>query len=226
MALSGTYDSTWTVTSIVTAAFKKCKVGISGEPLAAEELADGIISLQLMLRTWSAKGIRLWLNETQSITFVAGTATYTLSPRVIEVFQAYRRADSNDVPIRVVSRDEYSRFPDKTTPGAPFAVFIDRTRTTTTATFYPVPSATEVADGMIGRLDTKRMAQDATAGEQDIDAPPEWMEAVIYNLAVRLAPDYGQAIDPEVSRMARELYNDLEGQDRESSVIMRAGRRR
>lgn len=226
MALSGTYDSSWSVTSIVTAAFKKCKIGISGETLSATELADGITALQLMLRTYAAKGIRLWLNETQSVTFAAGTATYTLSPRVLEVFQAYRRADNNDVPIRVVSRDEYSRFPDKTTSGAPFAVFIDRTRTTTTATFYPVPSATEVADGMTGRLDTKRMVQDPTAGAEDLDSPPEWMEAIVYNLAVRLAPDYGVAVDPEVARMARELYADLEGQDREPSVIMRAGRRR
>lgn len=226
MALSGVYDSTWTVAEVVTAAFKKIKVGISGETLASEDLTAGIDTLQLMLRTWAAKGIRLWLNQTQSVTLVAGTAAYTLSTRALDVSQAYTRVSDQDEPVQLLTREEYERLPDKTVTGKPYAAWIDRTRTATTATVYPVPTAADVTAGTTLRLVNKRMIQDVTAGSDDIDFPPEWIETIVYNLAMRLAPDFGQAVDPGIAMMAKELYDDLEGQDREGSVFMRPGVRR
>jgi hypothetical protein len=226
MALSGVYDSAWTVSSVVIAAFKKAKIGIAGETLSAVELADGISALQLMLRTWAARGIRIHLLQTQSVTFVAGTATYTLGIRALDVAQAYTRADDQDEPVQIVTREEYERLPDKTAAGRPFTAYSERTRTATTVTVYPVPTATEVASAMTLRLVTKRMIQDVTAGTEDLDFPSEWIEAVVYNLAVRLSPDYGVNIDPRVEKMATMLFDDLEGQDREGSVKMRPSPRR
>lgn len=226
MALSGTYDSAWTVAEVISEAYAVAHIGVDGEPLSSSDQTAGIRALQLMLRTWAADGVRLWLNQEQSVTLVDGTATYTLSPRALEVLKAYRRSSDQDVPVRIVTREEYTRFPNKTTEGAPFAVFIDRTATSTTATVYPVPGATEVAASMTLRLAIKRQLQDVTAASETLDWPPEWIETVVYNLATRIAPRNRVKIDPVVAAQAAEMYENLQGQDREQSVYLRPATRR
>lgn len=223
MALSATRDGTETVGTLVTDALIKLHVLVGGETASTEDSAVGISNLRRMLRTWAARGIRLWLNEQQTVTLAADTATYTLDPRTLEVFEpgAYLRSGTTDTPVRVISREEYNRLPNKTASGDPFLVFIDRTRTSTTATVYPVPSA--VGDTI--SLPTKRQIFDVTALSEEMEVPPEWSETILYNLAVRMAPDFEAIPRPDVVNMATELYGILEGQDRETSTFMRARRR-
>lgn len=227
MASSGVRDTTSSVATIITDALKQLQIGVGGETLAAEYLAAGISTLNMMIRAWAVKGIRLWLNETQIITFVNGQATYTLTPRVLELYEASRRdaAGPNDTPIRPYSREEYERVPNKAVIGAPFVVYVDRQRITTTATFYPVPGAAEIANAMTGRLVVKRQIEDVTAGPQDVEFPPEWIAALIYNLAVWIAPSFNKEANPTVKELAAMTYGDLEGQDRETSVFMQPNRR-
>lgn len=227
MATSGTRDGTVTVNGIITEALALLKIGVGGETLAYEYGVTGITTLKLMARAWAVKGIRLWLNETQSVTLADGTDSYAITKRPIEIYQAYRRTTGgNDVPIRLVSREEYSRFPNKTTGGAPFAAWVDRQRTATTAYVYPVPTATEVADGMTLRFDIKRPIEDPTALTEDLEVPPEYVPAAIYNLAIWIAPKFGKTPSDEVKALALSTLSDLSGADREGSVIMRVGRGR
>ena len=39
------------------------------------------------------------------------------------------------------------------------------------------------------------MFEDMDSDSNDLSLPPEWTEAVIYGLAVRLAPEYGLSIN-------------------------------
>jgi len=226
MATSGTRDGAFTVAQIITDALKLIQVGIGGETLEAEYLAEGITTLKLMGRAWSIKGVRLWLHETQSVALVAATSSYSITKRPLEVYQAYRRVDDQDTPIRLVTKEEYSRFPDKTTTGAPFAAWVDRQRTATTAYVYPVPTATEVTDGMTLRFDIKRPIEDVTAGAEDMEVPAEVVPAVIYNLAIWIAPKFSKSPSKEVIALAGDAFSDFEGQDREGSVYMRSVSRR
>lgn len=221
MALSGVRDQATTVGALVNDALSLIGGKVGQDTASAEDLATGIIALRLMLRTWAVKGVRLWLTEIQSVPLVDGTATYTLDPRTLEVSQAVRRQDDNDVPVRVISREEYQRLPNKTTSGAPYAVFVDRQRTSTTATAYPVPGAAEDAANMTLRLTTKRQIQDPTASSEEIEIPAEWMEAVTYNLGIRMAPRLNLPIDPVIAAQALDFEATLTGQDREESVRMR-----
>ena len=226
MATSGVRDQATTVLSIITQALRKLRIGVAGETLSAEDTSIGIDALRGMVRTWAVDGVRLWLVETQSQTLVSGTADYTLSPRPLEVLRGYRRASGNDTPMRMLGREEFTRLPNKTTSGAPYSFYANDARTSTTVTLYPVPGAAEVAASMTCRFDVKRQIEDVTALGEDTEIPAEWIECIVYNLAVRLAPDYGKQAAPDVTSMADGLYGLLSGHDRENSVIMRAGRRR
>jgi len=222
MATSGVRDSSNIATSIITQALRKIQIGVGGETLADEYASAGVDALNTLIRTWAVDGVRLWLNETQTVTLVAGTSQYTLSPRTLEVFQAYRRSDgTDDIPVRIFTREEYSRLPNKTTTGAPYAVWIDRRIGTSVATVYPVPTSAEVASSMTLRLDVKRQIEDVTATTEEIEFPPEWLKALIYNLAVELAPEFNKQPSELVIMQAMESYNLLRGNDREGSVYIR-----
>ncbi len=224
MALSGVRDQAYTVTQVVEDALLKIYAIEAGQTIDATALANGIRALRNMLRTWAVDGVHLWLDSELTVTPVASTATYALGTRALEVKQAYRRNNSSDMPIRLLTREEYNRLPNKATEGNPYALWVDRDRTTTSVTLYPVPSTASAADDVI-YVTCKLQIQDVTAGAEDIDIPPEWSEALVYNLAMRLAPDYLVDVRQDVAGMAMELYELLKAQDREESVFFRPRKR-
>lgn len=57
---------------------------------------------------------------------------------------------------------------------------------------YPVPSSPQDSD-----LDT------------ETDAPDSAWEAIITNLAVRIAPGYGKTVSPDTKMIAKDAYNTL-----------------
>lgn len=221
MATSGVRDTLSTALSVVTQALRKIQVGTGGEPLDEEDSSIGLDALNAMIRTWAADGVRLWLTETQSVAVVAATATYTLSSRPLDVLMGYRRTSDQDTPMRMVTREEYQRLPNKTSAGTPFLFWPNRTRTTTTVSVYPVPAAADVTAGTTLRFDVKRQIEDVTATGQEAELPAEWLECLIYNLAVRVAPEFGKTPSALVTAMALDLYNQMSGQDREASLYMR-----
>ena len=224
MALSGTRDQADTVAEIITDAMTKSGLLVAGETAETEDLATCLRALKHMLRTWAVKGVRLWLINNQTVTLTEDTATYALGVRALNLTQAWIRSSGNDTPVRIVSREEYNRYPAKTTTGRPFALFVDRDITATSVTLYPVPDAASEANDVL-HVVTKYQIQDVTDGAEDIEVPPEWTEALVYNLAVRIAPDFQVQPRPDVVSMAIMLYGELEGQDRQGSLYMRPRRR-
>jgi len=222
MALSGVRDTAETAGDMVTAAARKLFVLEGGESLEAEDMAIGLEALWRMLRSWAATGISLWLQEEQTVTLAANTATYTLSPRTLEVTAGYRRSGTTDIPITMMARDVYQRLTNKSANGAPYAFWHDRERAESKVTVYPVPSA--AGDTIV--LLSKRSPQDVTEVTHTMEIPPEWSEAIVYNLALRLAPEFDAEVRQDVAMMASQLYADMAAQGREHSLKFRPSRRR
>lgn len=222
MALPTGRDTVETVQDLGTLALRKLFVVEGHEVPADEDAARALENTRMLLRTWAVNGIRLWLNEQQSVTLVAGQASYTLDPRTLEVFDAYRSQGNTDSPMRILTREEYNSLPNKTVTGQPYALWPDRRYNSTVITVYPVPQ-TGTTDTL--SLGTKRQILDPVSLGENVEMPPEWSEAIVYNLAVRMAPDFGVEPEPFVVSMAGQLYADLSGQDREGSVKFRLRRR-
>jgi hypothetical protein len=223
MALSGTRDEADTVADIIKDALTKVNVLVAGESPDTADQAACLRALKHMLRTWAARGVRLWLTDEQSVSLTEDQATYALTIRALNVTDARRRAGGNDTPLRIYTREEYNRLPNKAASGSPFAVFVDRGRTSTSITCYPVPDANSESNDTI-YVTSKLQIQDVTDAAEDIEVPPEWTEALVYNLAVRIAPDFEVTPRADVVQMADMLYRELSGQDREGSVFMRPSR--
>lgn len=218
MTTSGVYDSDETVADIVTDALREIGMLEQGDVLSSSDMALGVRRLRLMLRTWAASdGIRLHLHGVQTVSLSAATATYTLSPRALDVKSAMVRVGGADTPVRVISIQEYEALTNKDAEGVPFLVWPDRQDTQTQVTVYPVPTAS-----MSLRLVVDRPVEDVTAQTETVEWPPEWVETIMMNLAVRLAPAFGVDVPrafPLLIAQAQDMKEDLCAQQREGSVF-------
>lgn len=226
MALSGTRDAGDTVATITVDVLRHLFVLEDEDTADAIDAAKVLRAMRNMLRTWQVDGVRLWLTEDQTITPVASTASYALAIRATEVIDAWRRSSGSDTPIKLYTRQEYNDLPNKSAEGSPYALFADRDRTATTCYLYPVPNAASAANETI-YVTCRIPLQDALATGDEVDIPPEWVEALGWGTAKRLLAQY-PGLEPDqrahIHMMADETYAVLSGADREVSVMMRPRR--
>lgn len=222
MSVSTSISFNLTARDIVEKALRKINILGRGETVSAEDGEDARMSLNLMLKTWEADGCNIWRQEPDSLVFTAGTKTQTLDPRVVDVIEARRvYTDSdNELPLGRWERGQYIAYPNKDQLGTPGAYYFQKNRDAVTMTLWPVP----MVDTTIN-FTTARVMWDVTDLSQNVDVPQEWLECVVYNLADRLATEWGSliieaAVAQKVSKRAGELYSLLRDFDRPGSVIM------
>lgn len=99
-----------------------------------------------------------------------------------------RRDSNTDLYMKEVSRLDYLGVPHKSTTSTPYQYYVDKQRDN--LVLYLYGAATNVSDRII--MNHKRAFSDIDSPTDLIDFPREWIEPVIYNLAVRLAPVFEQ----------------------------------
>ena len=108
------------------------------------------------------------------------------------VLEVYRRRydDVVDVPLITLSRQEYYTLSDKDSLGTPVNYYYDPQLTN--STFYTWPTAdTDFAKNDTFELIIRKPFDDMDASTDDFEFPQEWYEAIVYGLAVRIAPMIG-----------------------------------
>lgn len=180
-------------------------VDASEEPLSADELSQGLTSLNMMLRTWQADGIMEWTMAEGSLSLTEGKFAYTFGAggdfaiKPFDLAQVRINRAGNDLEMFELERSDYYRIPKKDSKGYPTQWYYDRQRDGGTLNIWPSP------DAQTGTLNFtyRRYIMDMVDGTNTFDLPPEWYEAVIYNLARRMIPRYG-TIDPVTAAHVKE----------------------
>lgn len=134
--------------------------------------------------------------------------------RPLRVLDGYvRQTEGNDVPVRVISKDEYNRFGQKTSMGTSVQVYYDPQMGGGVLYVYPV---TQTA-GQVLYLEVQSPIADIALNET-ADLPQEWLEAIMYNLALRLALNYGVPTTKYkmIQALAKEAYDRAHGFDTEA----------
>lgn len=80
MATSGSTDFSVTALDIVNQAFSKIGVKAAEQDLTAAETADGMLSLNLMVKAWQAQRLHLWTKQEGILFLDAGKTDYLLGP--------------------------------------------------------------------------------------------------------------------------------------------------
>ena len=140
-----------TAQEVIQAAMRKLGVYASGETPTTTELADGLSALQSMLRAWAGRRLVVFASVKDTLTLVAGTASYTwgsggtlATTRPHSVFGAYVLDNDNvSHPVEQITEDEYRRIQMKTTAGRPDHMFLHQLYPLSYIYLYPTPDTVE-----------------------------------------------------------------------------------
>jgi hypothetical protein len=186
-------STVWELTrdQIITAALRKIGVLNKGATPDATDLADGTIALNGIIARFNTLGMPLWKRTEVGITLVAGTATYTLN-NAIKVPEVYVRATSGSTQYKLETKSEYDlqNLPYSST-GVPVSwSFTPNLAEGGTLRIWPIPDS-----GAASNYSLRVIYQDEldtfTASGETPDFPAYWTDALVYALAVALAPEKG-----------------------------------
>lgn len=208
-----TVTNTYTNRDICTDALRKINVTPIDEEAEADHLLAAKRALDRMLKSWQARGYNLWTASRQSV-ILTTASVYTLDPvRPLQILNCNFKRNGIETPMQQMTRDEYDTLPQKTTQGTPTTFYYDRQREAARLYIWPVLSA---ASGETLEISYSREIEDIDLDEA-VDVPGEWLDAVVYGLAARLADDFRVTHQMVVQRAERELELALSF-DQEGSI--------
>lgn len=201
-----------TALEVVESALRAIAVASRGYTLDAEDANDGLKALQAMLYGWNAEGLPIPKRTWSSFALTIGKDTYTWGTggdfndtRPQRVEQSFvRDANEVDTPVTILGAHQWARIAAKNVDGRPTRVYIE----------YDDPLSTAYFDFEADQAYTwhvlwmKPIVPPASLSADD-GLPDEYDEALKWNLALRLAPEYGRQAPPEVVAMARESKNRI-----------------
>lgn len=155
-------------------------------------LDDGTIFWALESGAPSGTDITLGTALTGSASAGAAVFVYqTGITRPLRVVSARRYAFEGAIstPMQLVSRIDYRNLPNKTNPGTPTQAFYDpRGGANTQGQIYIWPSPVNVYSSI--KFTWWRQIQDFDTAANTPDLPQEWLDALVWNLAYKMAPEY------------------------------------
>lgn len=126
-------------------------------------------------------------------------------------------SNQTEVPLVELSHAEYYDLPSKTVDGLPTHYYYNPDLSTGQLNLWPRPNDPEMYIG----ITYDRMLEDFDASTDNADLPVEWLEALTYQLAVRLAPAFGkeQKVAQLILPMAISMLDDLLDWDTETASL-------
>jgi hypothetical protein len=187
-----------------------------GETMDGTEAQEALVTMNSMLASWQADGLMPWGELISAFNLVNGTVSYTYGTG--GVFNAARPQKINKanlivttqspvlrIPLDVLSYQEFAEIQLQALPGTyPSGIYPD----------WAFPLMTVYLAGTPGsdlqlELYTWQQLQNFAALSDSFNMPPEYEEAIIYNLALRLAPSYGLVANAALAATSKSIIERL-----------------
>lgn len=135
--------------------------------------------------------------------------------RIVPDTVYYRNKDDSDIPMTLISREEYMRHTKKTDEGKPIELWYEPLLTNGTARIWPAPNlATDVV-----RFSFERNLADFDVGGDEPDFPIEWAEPLVLGLAARIAISLAPEKLVVIKALAQAALTIALGYDKENSSV-------
>ncbi len=189
-------------------------LGVGQTPLA-EDINDAFLLLNGMIGQWQRKRYMVYhlIDVAKQST---GAVSYTIGPggdfstsRPAAINSAFARQITTgnvvDYPLTVIpSREDYNKIATKNIQSFPLGVFYDAAYPLGVLYFWPVP--TNLYELHVSVYETLPKFSNLTT---QLALPPEYFDAIHYNLAVRLRPMYQLPPDPALVALAKNALDTV-----------------
>jgi hypothetical protein len=195
-----------TALDIITGAAKLIGIVFKSEALDADEASDGLVQLNDMLDSWSNDDLVTYAYTLESFS-LTGATSYTIgsggtfsTSRPINIATAVVRVSTVDYPLQIITPEQYQL--EVSTKGItstiPEYLTYDNGYPLGTITMYAVPTS-----GSTLRMLSNKPLSNLSALTTTVDLPPGWKKALKYNLALDMAPQYGEEPAPSIVAQAK-----------------------
>lgn len=193
-----------TAGDIITKALQKIEVLGEGETASGQKADDCLDALNAMLDSWSLDKAMVYLFQSESFAWGSGVSSRTIGAtgnfatvRPIEVLDAFMRdANNQDYPLAVWGSQRYDEIFQKTLAGWPRVLYYEPSYPNGTLRVVEVPQQ----DFTI-YLRTRKQFTRFSGLSTDVELPVGYERALIFNLAVEVAPDY--------NKLPSDVVNDI-----------------
>lgn len=194
MTILSTYTFNPDLAELFTEAFERA--GIDPASIGDRHIRSALRSCSMMLNSeWATYGNCEFNLPEATLNLVAGTATYqlaTTAPGFLDLVTAILRRGGRDTEVFQVSMADYLLIPNKTQRGRPDRYKIDKTETTASITFWPVPENS--TDQFV--FNFFRTVSDIGEMANTAPVPENMREAFVCGLAFRMAQKFNQKLYP------------------------------
>lgn len=210
-----------TARDIVKGALRKISAIGRGSSLSDEEAQDALTLLNGMLASWGAEG-NLIFTETKETFPLTSSATYTIgsggdfnTSRPVYIASAYITYGSTDEMLYEYDNNEYSAIPQKDISGIPEVYYYDANFPTATLYLYPTPSGADTIT-----INSYKPLSSFSDLDTAFSMPAEYEVALVYNLAVLIAPEYETEALPSVQKNAISFKKVVEAQNNRNNKLL------
>lgn len=180
-----------TVLDLIKAALRLIGAIASSETPTAGQAQDAREALNLLLTEWHNDPL-IALTEQQTFNVSSGTYSYTIGSgqtwngnKPLKILSAYITDNGSDTPLRVINEVEYMGINDKDASGQPDYLFYDEGNTTGVVYLWPAPN-----DTFTCTILSQAAFTSYTSNSTTISLPNGYLQALKYNLAIEIAPEY------------------------------------
>lgn len=199
-----------TARNIIERAFRKAGVIGATDTPTAQEANDALSTMNAMISSWGNNPLFITARAWENFPLTAGVAEYTIgtgqtfdTARPLKLLEAHYRIGSTDYDLNIIDDITYNNITSKTVQSMPDSINYDNGYPAGKLRLYPVPASNYTL-----YILTEKPLTEYTI-DQDVDLPPGWERAIIYNLAIELAVEYEQPINPAVSEIAGNAKDNI-----------------
>jgi hypothetical protein len=208
-----------TVQDLITAALKNIGVVAKTEAPSPDESIDALARMVDLLDSWAVERLTIFNVVRTAFPLVSGQQVYTIGaggnfnvPRPIWIQDAGIITTTGgglpaELPMKLLSDDDWASITVKGVAAAlSWYLYYDYAYPLGNISVWPIPnvSTEQVA------LYLPTPLSSTLALNTVLSLPPGYAEAIRFNLAVRLCPEFGRQVDPVIAAMAIESFARIE----------------
>lgn len=203
MATSGIYSLQLTRNQLIEAAIGKLGVLAAGQTPSTEDYDKGALFLNILVGELRTMQVPLWSRKSYSFSLTSGVASYEIgtgktlnTPYPLKMLQAYtvQTTGSTKVPIDIIADIRYNMLPISAGSSYPVQMTYQPFVNYGVMKFWPTPDASTAATTTV-TIVYQEPFEYFNSATDTMDFPEEWYNAIIYKLAVLLAPDWGVPLE-------------------------------